>query len=285
MKTYTYEESVQLIRNQPEHSEIVKQSYLDKDNLAAAKRFTASEEFAEITKLLNLKNSSKKLNILDLGCGNGIVSYAFASLEHNVCSLDPDTNEDIGLGATSKLASQVENGSIKTYQGFAESLPFADSTFDIVYERQAIHHFSNLSEGLAECSRVLKPQGFFLATREHVVSNEKQLQVFLENHLLHKLHGGENAYTVDRYISNLKQSGLKLIKCFAPYDTVINHFPISNAEVRGWLFQALENKLGKFVASLLTKIPVIEKIYRSRLSRSCNSPGRLYSFLCTKGGK
>lgn len=282
MKTYTYEESVQWIRNQPEYSQLVKYCYLDKDNLVAAKRFAASEEFAEITKLLNLNNSSKKLNILDLGCGNGIVSYAFASLGHNVTAVDPDVSEDIGLKATAKLASKVENGSIKTCQGYAESLPFADSTFDLVYERQALHHFSNLSQGLAECSRVLKPKGLFLATREHVVSNEEQLKVFLENHLLHKLHGGENAYSVNHYISNLEQSGFKVIECFAPYDTVINHFPISNGEVKQWLFQALEHKLGRFVTSILTKIPVIEKIYRSRLSRSCNSPGRLYSFLCTK---
>ena len=281
----TYEESVQWIRNQPEYSETVKHCYLDQDNLVAAKRFAESEEFTEITKLLNLNSSTKKLNILDLGCGNGIVSYAFASLGHNVYSLDPDTSEDIGLGATNKLASQIENGSIKTFQSFAESLPFADSTFDVVYERQALHHFSDLSQGLTECARVLKPQGLFLATREHVVGNEKQLTVFLENHLLHKLHGGENAYTAEHYTSTLKQSGLKLVKCFAPYDTVINHFPTSNAEIRQWLFQLLEKKFGKFVTLILTKIPAVEKIYRSRLSRSCNSPGRLYSFLCTKGGK
>jgi ubiquinone/menaquinone biosynthesis C-methylase UbiE len=282
MYNYNYEESVRWMRSSTEHSELVKLCYLDEDNLTAAKHFASSEEFTEVVKFLRLRESHRKLKILDLGCGNGIASYAFASLGHNVSAIDPDTSEDVGLGATARLASTVSNGSIETFQAFAESLPFPDSTFDIVYTRQALHHFSNLQEGLAECSRVLKPKGFLLATREHIVNDEEQLKDFLESHILHKLHGGENAYPLSDYISALEQSGFKVHKCLAPFDTVINHFPTSNAQVKDWLFQILERKLGKVATSVLTKFSPVEKVYRYRLSRSCNSPGRLYSFLCIK---
>lgn len=279
MPIYTYEESVKWMREQSEHSELVKQCYLDEDNLAAANRFLSSEEFSEIVKLLR---PHRKLKILDLGCGNGIASYAFASLGHEVYAVDPDLSEDVGLGATARLASKVSNGSIKTFQAFAESLPFPDSTFDIVYARQALHHFSDLHKGLAECSRVLKPKGFFLASREHVINDEQQLEIFLENHLLHKLHGGENAYPLNNYISALQQSDFRIVKCMAPFDTIINHFPTSNTQVKQWLFQVLEKKLGKAVASVLAQFSPVESLYRYRLSRFCNSPGRLYSFLCIK---
>lgn len=284
MYKYTYEASVKAMPSQPEHSEIVKLCYLDQDNLAAAKQFLSSEEFAEVVKLLLGNKSYQKLKILDLGCGNGIASYAFASLGHNVSAVDPDTSEDVGLKATARLASIVSNGSIETFQAFAESLPFPNSTFDIVYARQALHHFSNLPQGLAECSRVLKPQGLLLATREHIVNDEEQLKTFLENHLLHKLHGGENAYPLQDYIAALKQSGLRVIKCLAPFDTVINHFPTSNAQIKEQMFQRLESKLGKVAASVLTKLSLSENLYREHLSRSCNYPGRLYSFLCIKEG-
>lgn len=284
MYHYTYEESVCWMRSQPEHSELVKLCYLDEDNLTAAKHFASSEEFTEIVKLLKLNKSHQKLKILDLGCGNGIASYAFASLGHNVSAVDPDTSEDVGLGATARLASITSNGLIETFQAFAESLPFPDSTFDIVYARQALHHFSNLQEGLAECSRVLKPKGLLLATREHVVNDEEQLKAFLENHILHKLHGGENAYSLQDYIAALKQSDLRVIKCLAPFDTVINHFPTSNPQIKERMFQILESKLGKVAASVLTKLSLSENLYRLHLSRSCKYPGRLYSFLCIKEG-
>lgn len=278
----TYEESVKWMRSQPEHYELVKLCYLEEDNVAAAKQFASSDEFTEVIKLLGLRGLHKKLKILDLGCGNGIASYAFASLEHNVFAVDPDTSEDVGLGATARLASTVSNGSIETFQAFAESLPFPNSTFDIVYARQALHHFSNLPEGLAECSRVLKPQGLLLATREHVVNDEEQLKTFLESHILHKLHGGENAYPLKDYISALEQSGFRVLKCLAPFDSVINHFPTSNTQFKQQLYQVLEKKLGKVVASVLTQFYPVESLYRYYLSHSCHYPGRLYSFLCIK---
>ena len=281
----TYEQSVQWMRSQQEHDQLVKLCYLDEDNIAAAKRFSSSEEFTAVRNILKLGKTKSKLKILDLGCGNGIASYAFASLGHEVYAVDPDTSEDVGLGATARLAAPISNGSITTFQAFAESLPFPVSTFDVIYARQALHHFSNLSAGLAECSRVLKPKGRLLATREHIVSDELQLKAFLEDHLLHKLHGGENAYSLEEYIFALQQSNFKVIKCFAPFDTVINHFPASNAKIKNELFQVIDRKLGKRAASVISKIPPVESYYRQRLSNSCNTPGRLYSFLCIKADK
>lgn len=281
-KLLTYEESVHWMRSQPEHAELVKLCYLDKDNFVAAKRFAISEEFFEVVRLLGLFNCNKKRKILDLGCGNGIASYAFASLGHDVSAVDPDSSDDIGLEAAVRLSSVISNGTISTFQASAESLPFADLTFDVIYARQALHHFSDLYRGLAECGRVLKPKGAFLATREHVVDDEQQLKAFLDSHILHKLHGGENAHPLPEYMLGIRHSGLKILKCLGPYDSVINHFPISNDEIKEGFFQSLKKKLGVVAASFLVKIPQVESLYRSRLSRSCNFPGRLYSFLCTK---
>lgn len=281
-KQVTYEESVRWMRNQPEFSELVKLCYLDEDNLIAAKRFFSSEEFSEVAQVLKLDKRGNKLKILDVGCGNGIASYAFAAKGHDVYAVDPDLSEDVGIGATQRLGKLITKGSISTIQAFAESLPFPDSTFDIVYARQSLHHFTDLQKGIDECSRVLKPRGVFLASREHVVDDEQQLKIFLENHLLHQLHGGENAYPQQDYILVLEKAGFQIVKCFAPFDTVINHFPVSNTEFKNWLVQGLEKKLGKVAASILSKFSWMEKLYRYRFSHSCNSPGRLYSFVCVK---
>lgn len=280
--SYTYEESVSWLRKQPQHSEMVKLCYLDEDNFAAAKRFASSEEFAEVIKLLKIDNVQAKLKILDVGCGNGIASYAFASLGHDIFAVDPDPSDDVGLGATRRLAYMLSKGSISTHQAFAESLPFLDATFDIVYARQALHHFTDLHKGLAECSRVLKPKGLLLATREHVVSDNNQLRIFLDEHLLHKLHGGENAHLLKDYLLAIEQSGINFSKVLAPFDTVINHFPVSNDGVKNFLFEGLNKRVGRLTAEIIIKIPSVESFYRKYLSQTCNSPGRLYSFLGLK---
>lgn len=282
MSKFTYEESVRWLRSQPELAEFVEQCYLDEDNLAAAKRFAASEEFAAVAAFLKANRPHPKLKILDLGCGNGIASYAFASLGHEVSSVDPDPSEDVGLGATSRLAEAAGAGSIATFASYAESLPFPDSAFDAVYARQSLHHFGDLTKGLSECARVLKPTGLFLATREHVVSDREQLEAFFAEHPLHRMHGGENAYPVEEYLAALEQAGFRVLKCLAPFDTVINHYPSSNEYIRSQFFQGLEKKLGTFIASVVAEVPPAEKWYRNRLSRFCNDPGRLYSFLCAK---
>ena len=135
MGKYTYEESVRWMRSQPEHAGLVRQCYLDEDNLAAAKRFASSEEFASLDAFLGLSRSRQRLKILDVGCGNGIASYAFASLGHDVSAIDPDCSSDVGLEATARLALSLGAGSISTFSSIAETLPFADATFDIAYAR------------------------------------------------------------------------------------------------------------------------------------------------------
>jgi SAM-dependent methyltransferase len=279
----TYEQSVQWIREQPEYASLVELCYLDTDNFAAARRFQFSEEFSAISKFLNLAILLKESKILDLSCGNGIASFAFASLGYNVISVDPNLNDDVGLGAVQRLAKLVSPpGSIETVEAFAESLPFVDECFDRVYIRQGAHHFSDLKRGFAECFRVLKPAGKLLVSREHVVDNETQLQEFLANHILHKLHGGENAHPLTRYKSSLRHAGFHQIKILSPYDSVINHFPASNADIHRGMSDWLNTKLGKHLGSTISQLPLAEKAYRKLLSLRDRSPGRPYSFLCTK---
>jgi ubiquinone/menaquinone biosynthesis C-methylase UbiE len=270
------------MRGQAEHTELVKLCYLDQDNLEAAKRFMASEEFQEVSKLLQLRDRTTPAKVLDLGCGNGIASYAFASLNCEVTAVDPDTSDDVGLMAADRLRAHISSGSITTIQATAESLPFPDNTFDVIYERQALHHFSDLVQGLTECARVLKPGGLFLATREHIVNDAKQLEEFFAGHILHQKHGGENAYPVAHYTNSLKQAGFTVVRQLAPMDNVINHFPASNADVNQSMRHWFASKLGNTLGGTIAEMPFAERAYRGFRSMRDQSPGRLYSFLCTK---
>lgn len=275
---YTYEQSVRWMRAQPEHAKLVEQCYLDENNLVAAKRFASSEEFAALISLLGSRIRTESLEIMDLGCGNGIASYAFAAMGHRVTAVDPDLSDDVGLGATARLSPEVAN-EISTIRAFAETLPFNNASFDVVYARQCLHHFQNLRQGLAECARVLKPNGTFLATREHVIDNDEQLKEFLASHPLHALHGGEHAYQLTEYLSALESAGLRIVYSFGPYDTVINHYPESNQDVTNRIYDSLKQRYGP-LASVLLRLR--EKRYRRRMSEGSRMPGRPYSFLCIK---
>lgn len=78
-------------------------------------------------------------------------------------------------------------------------LPFAKESFDIAYARQVLHHAADLSQFCVEIFRILKKGGIFLACREHVVKNEQERKIFLENHSLHKLTMTENAFRLEEY--------------------------------------------------------------------------------------
>jgi ubiquinone/menaquinone biosynthesis C-methylase UbiE len=279
----SYEASVNWMREQLQYAEMIELCYLDRDNLASAQRFAASEEFLETCRLLRIQSDQPSMRVLDLGCGNGIASYAFANMGCTVMAVDPDMSDDVGLLAAQRLREKISRGSITIAQATAEALPFPDNTFDVIYERQALHHFSDLRKGLTECARVLKPGGLFLAAREHVVTDAQQLELFLTEHILHQLHGGENAYSVAHYQRNLRQAGLAIVMTMAPMDNVINHFPVSNAEVQQGMIDRLTARLGGRLGRAIANQPLIEKAYRRYQSRRNQSPGRVYSFLCRKG--
>jgi len=62
--------------------------------------------------------------------------------------------------AWSRLTTQ-ERGSVFQHVAAAESLPFDDSVFDIVFSRHCLHHMQR-EQVFPEVARVLKPSGWFL---------------------------------------------------------------------------------------------------------------------------
>ena len=79
--------------------------------------------------------------------------------------------------------------------------PLKDESIDVVYARQVLHHADDLCSLVEECGRVLRKGGMFLACREHVVNDEKQLGTFLSTHPLHALLNNENAFSVQTYLA------------------------------------------------------------------------------------
>jgi len=278
----TWEQSVQYLRTLPEHKELVRDAYLDEDTMSAAKRFHASEEFGEVLTLISTYvKKDAPWDVLDVGAGNGIASYAFASKGHRVFALEPDPSNDVGTGAIDRLC---EKGNVKIgiLRSQAEKIPLADGSVDVAYIRQAMHHAGDLPKMIGEVVRVLREDGCLIACREHVVDNSEQLKAFLEAHPLHKFYGGEHAYSLDTYEEAITRTGLQIKEVLGPYDSVINFAPIEKAKFRKTVAERFRRFGVQWLMRALFSVDVIWDLFAYLLNRIDKSPGRLYSFLAVK---
>jgi len=275
----TWENAVLWLRNQPESAQLVLDAYYDDPLINCAERYLLSPEWSAISSLLSVNKGCA----LDIGAGRGIASYALAKEGYCVTALEPDPSSLVGAAAIRQLVSETQL-SIEVVEEFSESLPFPDSSFDLVFARAVLHHTSDLHAACSEFYRVLKPGGSFIAIREHVISHRKDLSEFLNQHPLHNLYGGENAFLLNEYQSALRSASFHIQRTIAPLDSPINYAPRTTAELR----REITSKLS-FGSSFLSRLiflmlrnPVFWLFLRKFLALVDHRPGRLYSFVAIR---
>lgn len=105
---------------------------------------------SEYIGLLNQRIAPRS-QVLDLGCGTGVLTKALAALGHDV------TGVDISQAMLDKIDTSV--GRITLRQGDVYALPFADASFDGVTTRWVLPHFRDWPVLVREAARVLRPGG------------------------------------------------------------------------------------------------------------------------------
>lgn len=93
-------------------------------------------------------------HVLDLGCGAGHASFTAAQQVAQVTAYDL-SSQMLEVVAEAAKAKGLSN--VATRQGYAESLPFDDASFDVVISRYSAHHWHDVGQALREVKRVLKP--------------------------------------------------------------------------------------------------------------------------------
>ena len=271
----TIDEAIRSLRQDPGCADLVRDAYLGRDVADSSRRFEASAEFEAVLAILG-----ERLNgatVLDLGAGTGIASAAFVRAgAGRVIAAEPDESDEVGRGAMARADADFE-----VIDAVGEQLPLPDASVDIVYARQVLHHAQDLERLLAEVARVLGPGGLLLACREHVADDDGQLQIFLANHPVHQLAGGENAFPLPRYVAAMRAAGLVNIRVLDPWESVINAFPAvrSAEELRLMPVERLRSRLGG-LGRLAAAIPGVQQLFWRRIRRP--DPGRMYSFIAHK---
>jgi len=271
----TWHETIEYIQQQPEFAEIVANTYILPDLKTNVERFRQSAEFLETLRLIRSYCTQPRPSLLDIGAGNGIASVAFALEGFRVTALEPDPSPMVGNGAIKAIRHLYQLPDLTIVEAFGEQLPFANQTFDIVYGRQVMHHAHQLPQFVAEAARVLTPNGILITTRDHVIKNEQDKQVFLRKHPLHSLYGGENAFTLSEYRSAFVGADLQILQELSPSQSVINYDPWNKKR----LASLIEKKIGRTFAR---QTWLVDLAWQALMFRQERLSGKLYSFIARK---
>ncbi|MBJ3591888.1 class I SAM-dependent methyltransferase [Salmonella enterica subsp. enterica serovar Saintpaul] len=113
----------------------------------------------DLQRLAERLSDFPQANVLDMGCGAGHASFIAAQNVKRVVAYDLSSQM---LEVVTQAAKEKGLGNISTRQGYAESLPFEDGTFDVVISRYSAHHWHDVGKALREVNRVLKPGGMVI---------------------------------------------------------------------------------------------------------------------------
>ncbi|MGA2405807.1 MAG: bifunctional 2-polyprenyl-6-hydroxyphenol methylase/3-demethylubiquinol 3-O-methyltransferase UbiG [Bacteroidales bacterium] len=104
------------------------------------------------------KINSEKINVLEVGCGGGILSEEIARMGFTTTGIDPSEQS---LNNAIKHAKD-NNLKINYVKGTGENLPFQNNSFDSVFCCDVLEHVHDLPKVISEISRVLTNGGIFI---------------------------------------------------------------------------------------------------------------------------
>jgi SAM-dependent methyltransferase len=100
----------------------------------------------------------RPVELLDLGAGNGWLSYRVAMEGHRATALDIREDRIDGLGASGPFLEWT-CGRMQIAIAPFEEIPAPDASFDIAVFNASLHYATDLAAVLAEAGRVVRPGG------------------------------------------------------------------------------------------------------------------------------
>lgn len=204
-------------------------------NPLSAKRYDFT--LKQISKFAN----GRKLNILDIGCGMGNLSFPLAELGHNVVGLD----EDEKLIKQDIFNNNYEN--LIFIHGDAHSLGKLGN-FDVVILCEVLEHVTSPSKVVADVEKILKSDGILITE----MTNGNSLSEIVLGRILSRNGKSNKALKVVSKVYCFI-TGTKMTHTHPFYldDLHVNFFSLAKIKrlFSGFKIQTIENSdLGMFIA-------------------------------------
>lgn len=164
----------------------------DSKQIAARRRMIRAKTFRLLqTKILPeiTGEGDSPLVILDLGAGNGWMSYRLAQSGQQPVAVDLLTNSRNGLGAASHYRSELPE-LFPRFQAEFDNLPFADGQFDCAIFNASFHYAEDFDRTIAEAVRCLHPGGILIIADSptyRVENNMSRRHAITRNHRLEEI--------------------------------------------------------------------------------------------------
>jgi SAM-dependent methyltransferase len=123
--------------------------------------------------------NSTSPTILDLGAGNGWLSYRLANLGYRPIAVDLQANTFDGLGAAMHYRRALPT-LFPRFQAELDRLPFSDDQFDCAIFNASFHYSENYDVTLSEAIRCLRPGGIIVIADSPSYSREESGQAMLQ---------------------------------------------------------------------------------------------------------
>jgi len=133
---------------------------VDYDAIAATynRRFANNQKRETAVKLNKIAQDLPAHQILEVGCGTG---QWLGGLHEELAGSSASLSRFHGLDASMGMLAQAQARGLGLHllHGQAETLPYSDQCFDLVFCVNAIHHFDKPGDFITESRRILRPGG------------------------------------------------------------------------------------------------------------------------------
>lgn len=121
---------------------------------------------AEIESLLKAASLNKTGEVLEVGCGNGFVSYLLSSISNKVVAADlcsrSSKTHTVGIDIANRFFDKLGVSNAHLCSCSVEGLPFKDNTFDVIFSSYVLQYLKDRSLALRELKRVVKKDGIII---------------------------------------------------------------------------------------------------------------------------
>lgn len=224
-------------------------------------------------KLLDFIDYKTGITALDIGFGAGFPLTEIALRlgdSSTVYGIDP---WEAAIVRANKKLEFYELTNVKILTGYAESIPLADHSIDLITSNNGLNNVADMDKALSECSRIIKRGGQFVQTMNldmTMFEFYNQFEQVLSEHFLYdeidlmRQHIAQKRPSLDHTLSKIKSHGF-IIKDleqdqfnykFANGSAMLNHYFIRLAFMDSWtkllpsdkvepIFDILEKRLNK----------------------------------------